>query len=443
MASSFLAERTQSRLSKDLRCFKEWSRTAIVRSDQERKDQGSAEAMQREAGRCKCGHLLLLRSGMRGGLQSCMCFFILSLIPGGEGVENDCPLARPWELSHLLRPLFRPSPPHSPESVSYSLDPAQSVGFQGMAWGSGQLPADLQDPEPRGPRAQEQAANPFPLLSCRNTMSSTPPWPGARPTPRGLTACGPAWCTWSRCAPAPWPATESSVARCASRPWRMVRGRQVTWIRAGSRGRRSPQEAVVTAEMPAANWIPVELPRKGLPLGGPAFTRQSICLKPGRVFDIWWVFLRRSLYRARAEAPTCTPASAEQGAQHKIKGHALLGFWVVSPSLPLHSSALGAGSWVHSLTAWVKGSGKKTEGHTEAVPHASEYLKQLHMWPPVGPAEVSPERRATVFQAVSKARQSCPWKYFHLWALLVPCCHNLCYSSEITSFSCYENSVSL
>ena len=91
-------------------------------------------------------------------------------------------------------------------------------------------------------------------------------------------------------------------------------------------GKGQAGEALVTAEMPAANWIPVELPRKGLPLGGPAFTRQSICLKPGRVFDIWWVFLRRSLYRARAEAPTCTPASAEQGAQHKIKGHALLGF---------------------------------------------------------------------------------------------------------------------
>ena len=141
-------------------------------------------------------------------------------------------------------------------------------------------------PRTEGPRAQEQAVNPFPLLSCRNTMSSTPPWPGARPTPRGLMACGPAWCTWSRCAPAPWPAMESSVARCASRPWRTVRGRRVTWITAGSRGRRSPQEAVVTAEMPAANWIPVELPQKGLPPGGPAFTRQNICLKPGRVFDI-------------------------------------------------------------------------------------------------------------------------------------------------------------
>lgn len=188
-----------------------------MRSDQEKKDQSSAEAMQREADRCKCSHLLLLRSGVRGGLQSCMCFAILSLIPGEERVENDCPFARPCELSHLLRPLFRASPPHSPESVYYSLSPAQSVGFRGMAWGWGQLLAELQDLEPRGPRAQEQAANPFPLLSCRNTMSSTPPWPGARPTPRGLTAYGPAWCTWSRCAPALWPAMASSVARCASR----------------------------------------------------------------------------------------------------------------------------------------------------------------------------------------------------------------------------------
>ena len=62
-----------------------------MRSDQERKDQGSAEATQREAGRCRCGRLLLLRSGMRGGVQSCKCFVILSLIPGGEGVENHCP----------------------------------------------------------------------------------------------------------------------------------------------------------------------------------------------------------------------------------------------------------------------------------------------------------------------------------------------------------------
>ena len=286
MASSFLAEWTQSHLSKDLRSLKEWSRTAVVRSDQERKDQGSAGATQREAGRCKCGRLLRLRSGVRGGLQSCMCFVILSLIPGEERVGNDCPLARPWELSHLLRPLFRASPPHSPESVYYSLSPAQSVGFRGMAWGCGQLLADLQDPEPRGPRAQEQAANRFPLLCCRNTMSSTPPWPGARPTPRGLTACGPAWCTWSRCAPAPWPAMESSVARCASRLWRMVRGRRVTWDQGRQSGEREPQEALVTAEMPTANWIPVALPWKGLPPGGPAFPRQSICLKPGRVLDI-------------------------------------------------------------------------------------------------------------------------------------------------------------
>lgn len=28
---------------------------------------------------------------MRGGVQSCKCFVILSLIPGGEGVENNCP----------------------------------------------------------------------------------------------------------------------------------------------------------------------------------------------------------------------------------------------------------------------------------------------------------------------------------------------------------------
>lgn len=28
---------------------------------------------------------------MRGGVQSCKCFVILSLIPGGEGVENHCP----------------------------------------------------------------------------------------------------------------------------------------------------------------------------------------------------------------------------------------------------------------------------------------------------------------------------------------------------------------
>lgn len=161
-------------------------------------------------------------------------------------------------------------------------------------------------------------------LDCRMTAT-----PRSTPRPFGGSSTPGALGCWSRAAKGQkggrWRegATGVNIAE-ETRNWRSPR--QVTWIRAGSRGRRSPQEAVVTAEMPAANWIPVELPRKGLPLGGPAFTRQSICLKPGRVFDIWWVFLRRSLYRARAEAPTCTPASAEQGAQHKIKGHALLGF---------------------------------------------------------------------------------------------------------------------
>lgn len=51
----------------------------------------------------------------------------------------------------------------------------------------------------------------------RTTTSTIPPWPAARPTRPGLRGCDPAWCMWYRCEPAPWPATASTVGKCASR----------------------------------------------------------------------------------------------------------------------------------------------------------------------------------------------------------------------------------
>lgn len=51
--------------------------------------------------------------------------------------------------------------------------------------------------------------SPFPLHltvslgdAFRITMSTTPPWPAARPTQPGSRGCDPGWCTWCRCEPA-------------------------------------------------------------------------------------------------------------------------------------------------------------------------------------------------------------------------------------------------
>lgn len=55
------------------------------------------------------------------------------------------------------------------------------------------------------------------VCARRTTMSTTPPWPAARPTRPESRGSDRAWCTWCRCEPAPWLATASTAARCASR----------------------------------------------------------------------------------------------------------------------------------------------------------------------------------------------------------------------------------
>lgn len=70
-----------------------------------------------------------------------------------------------------------------------------------------------------GYSARELADGPFPFSSLffRSTMSSTLPWPGARPTQHVSMGYGLAWCMWSRCELEQWLAMASSVARCVSR----------------------------------------------------------------------------------------------------------------------------------------------------------------------------------------------------------------------------------
>lgn len=228
---------------------------------------------------------------------------------------------------------------------------------------------------------QEQAADPFPLPFFRNITSSTPPWPGARPTRRGSMAWGQAWCTWSRCAPALWPATASSAARCASRLWRMVRGQPVTWAQGrqwGKEKKSHPKEAALTAKCQPPGETHLSLTESVCFLGsGPRPRSLQLHPHPTPHSSVHWEL---------SSQPHCMSPGPQGG-----NGETKRGVW---------------------------------QSH---APSISEYLKHLPVWSPVGPAQLS---NGHCFPNGPQGQKVCHQQHFYIWALLVPYHNDLPDSSE-------------
>lgn len=126
---------------------------------------------------------------------------------GGKHLRTSSQAVGTQLFPHL--PFFRVPPPHGPKMTLPSLGPGRLSSFRDR-----HLLPKVSDQEliglstltelPGVTVLRSRLMTPFPSLVSlffRSTMSSTLPWPGARPTRPVLMGYGPAWCMWSKCVP--------------------------------------------------------------------------------------------------------------------------------------------------------------------------------------------------------------------------------------------------